>query len=521
MDLEVGDLVLDHVIEDLSWSEEQPPVEAHRPVGRAAGPAGALATDLQAAVARAGAGDGGVQAPGHLVARLTAKPTLKSVVDRLPARKAYAHPQGLPEPCHVWTHSPALDPHVKAQPFAQVGDLPAVLETGRRVFGLGLGHSPQRALDPLAFLLHEGLDLPQRQAARHHHLHPVRGHLDAGAPGAVGAADAVGNGRHTLKIRFEPDLVNRKSPILPVLLGALAVGLLALAFALANSSDTEDRSSGPAVRVTPAGGGFSAAPGEYGAVLAVKALRPGQSTIGAVRVRNSGTSAGLVTFSRTGLSDRPGPNGGRLSERLELEVLDVTEPSNPKIVYTGGVAPLDTRPLGVLAPGAQRRYEVRATALKGQTATVPLGGGDAYEGSTTRITFRWRAIEGLPPTRLASLLRPVDSTGPEIRLFVAPRQEVIRSGQLRGRLRCSEPCRASATATVPVGPRQRLEMRGPKGIRSEHPLLLAFPRGTQNALRGTLEAGRTVAMKLRFQAADRTGNRSTLTETLRLQPRRR
>ncbi len=285
----------------------------------------------------------------------------------------------------MWAHSPGLDPHVKAQPLAQVGDLPAVLETGRRAFGLGFGHSPQRALDPLALLLHERLDLPQRQAARHYHLHPVRGHLDASAPGAVGAADAVGNGRHTLKIRFEPDLVNRKSPILPILLGALTVGLAALAFALASSSDTESRSSGPAVRVTPVGGGFSGGPDRSEAVLAVKALRPGQSAIGAVRVRNSGTSSGLFTLSRTGLSDRPGPNRGRLSERLELEVLDVTEPAKPKIVYTGGVAPLDTRPLGVLAPGASRRYEVRATALKGQTTTVPLGGGYAYEGSTTQI----------------------------------------------------------------------------------------------------------------------------------------
>ncbi len=116
----------------------------------------------------------------------------------------------------------------------------------------------------------------------------------------------------------------------------------------------------------------------------------------------------------------------------------------------------------------------------------------------------------------------MDRTGPEIRLLVAPRQEVIGSGQLTGRLRCSEPCRASATATVPVGARQqRLKVRVPDGIRAEHPLLLAFPRRTQNALRGALEAGRTVTMTLRFRAADRTGNRSTLSETLRLQPRRR
>src|SRR5215217_42485 len=39
--LEVGDLVLDHVVEDLRRGEEQPPVEAHRAVRGAGGPAGA------------------------------------------------------------------------------------------------------------------------------------------------------------------------------------------------------------------------------------------------------------------------------------------------------------------------------------------------------------------------------------------------------------------------------------------------------------------------------------------------
>src|SRR5215208_3384278 len=45
--LEVGDHVLDDVVEDLRRREQQAPVEAHRAVRRAGGPAGALGADRQ------------------------------------------------------------------------------------------------------------------------------------------------------------------------------------------------------------------------------------------------------------------------------------------------------------------------------------------------------------------------------------------------------------------------------------------------------------------------------------------
>lgn len=309
-------------------------------------------------------------------------------------------------------------------------------------------------------------------------------------------------------------------PSLLFLAGALGVGLVALAVAFADDSEKKTKSAGPKVRVTPAGGGFRALRDPSRAVFAVKPLAPGASTTGTVRVRNEGQGAGLFTLSRTGLSDRPGPNGGRLSERLSLEMLDVTGPGNPAVVYRGGVGPLDTRPLGVLAPGESRLYELKATALKSQTATVPLGGGNPYESSSTRVSLAWRAIEGLPPSRLASLLRPIDRTGPRLRLVVAPSQAVIESGRLRASLRCSEPCEATAAATVPLGQRPRLRIRVTPGRTREHRMLLAFPRSVQGSLRRTLEEGGTVALALRLEAKDRAGNRSRLNDTLRLRPRR-
>src|SRR5215211_8396814 len=74
---EMRHLVLDDVVEDLGRGQEQPPVEAHRPRGGAAGPAGALAANLQAAEADPGPAGGGPQPRLHLGARAPTQPGLE------------------------------------------------------------------------------------------------------------------------------------------------------------------------------------------------------------------------------------------------------------------------------------------------------------------------------------------------------------------------------------------------------------------------------------------------------------
>ena len=59
--VQVGHLVLDHVVEDLVRRQQQAPVEAHRPARGAAGPARALAADLERRVAPARARHRGVE----------------------------------------------------------------------------------------------------------------------------------------------------------------------------------------------------------------------------------------------------------------------------------------------------------------------------------------------------------------------------------------------------------------------------------------------------------------------------
>jgi hypothetical protein len=93
----------------------------------------------------------------------------------------------------VLPHTPALDAHGQPQPLAQVGHLAPVGQPRRRQLCLGLAHPPKRPLDPGALLLHERLDVPQREAVRHHDLDPVPVNQDAGAARPVGASDAVGD----------------------------------------------------------------------------------------------------------------------------------------------------------------------------------------------------------------------------------------------------------------------------------------------------------------------------------------
>ncbi len=316
-------------------------------------------------------------------------------------------------------------------------------------------------------------------------------------------------------------MTRRSSILRAALIAGVLVASALVALLSRDGEETEAGPPGPRAEVTGARGGFRAAPQAGDAYFEVSGLGPGQSVPGTIRVRNAGSKSGLFYLTRARVSDRPGPNGGRLSERLELAVLDVSEPGRPAVVYTGGIGPLDVRPLGVLRPGASRTYSVKATALAGQTPTVPLGGGDPYEGSSTRIALRWRAVGGLAPSRLTALLRRRDRTGPRLALIAAPRQSVIDTGRLDTLLRCSELCRARVDVRVSLVDSEDvdIEIDGDRPRRKTE-LRLVFGSDGRRDLREALRAGRSVAIRLRVRANDGAGNESGLRETVNLRPKR-
>jgi hypothetical protein len=66
---------------------------------------------------------------------------------------------------------------------------------------LGFAHSAECPLDPWTLFLDERLNVSQREAARKHHLHSVRVHLDSRMPSAIRAPDPVRKRRHEVKGR--------------------------------------------------------------------------------------------------------------------------------------------------------------------------------------------------------------------------------------------------------------------------------------------------------------------------------
>ena len=86
-----------------------------------------------------------------------------------------------------------LDTHAQEQLSPEVGDGAAVPEHPGRTRLLGLAEAAQGALDPAALLPHEGLDVPERHAARNHHLDARCVDDDADAAGPIGAANLVGD----------------------------------------------------------------------------------------------------------------------------------------------------------------------------------------------------------------------------------------------------------------------------------------------------------------------------------------
>ncbi len=309
--------MLDHVVEDLRRGEEQPPVEAHRAVRGAAGPAGALTANLQArgrsAPARATAR---VEALGDLLAGLAAIPALQGVLDRLPARGAHAHLQRPAAPRHVGPHPPGLHraPAGRAArrgraPRRRPPGVPAGARTPPRPCAAGSARStaasPPRRARPRAG---PGGGAPPP---------PPPPRTPGCGPGGRGRSGGSGRGWTSCPddtVRGGP--VKRKKPIPRVLIIAFAVGILALALTLARDSETEGKDTGPQVEVSPVSGSSRSSPAASEAILRVPALEPGGKTSASVRVRNSGDAPGLFLLS---LGDGPPP-----AEGLELTVADVT-----------------------------------------------------------------------------------------------------------------------------------------------------------------------------------------------------
>jgi hypothetical protein len=173
---------------------------------------------------------------------------------------------------------------------------------------------------------------------------------------------------------------------------AMALTALGLAFAAPGGLGGGDDDDAPRATLQAASGAVRIANSREGqAVFTAVAMRPGEGVSGTVRIGNEGDVAGRFTLRRASVADVPGPYGGRLSQRVELVLLDVTDAARPRTIYAGAPAGLAEVDLGTLAPGARRDYRFAATLPDGGIPVSETGGDNRYQGAAMSLGFDWRA----------------------------------------------------------------------------------------------------------------------------------
>jgi hypothetical protein len=135
-----------------------------------------------------------------------------------------------------------------------------------------------------------------------------------------------------------------------------------------------------------AGGAVSISNSRAGqAVFTAREMRPGEGVSGTLEIGNDGDVTGHFAVRPSTVDDTPGPNGGLLSERIELVLFDVTDVGHPVTIYAGHPADFEQVGLGTFDAGESRHYLF--------AATLPDGGAsdNLYQGSGLSLGFEWRA----------------------------------------------------------------------------------------------------------------------------------
>jgi spore coat-associated protein N len=177
---------------------------------------------------------------------------------------------------------------------------------------------------------------------------------------------------------------------------AMALGAVCLAFAAPGRD-----APGTMIELDNVSGAVSIANSrDAQALFSATSMRPGEGVSGTVTIGNSGDVNGAFSVRAAGVVDTPGPNGGLLSERVDLRLFDVTGSGPPVPVFTGHPADLDGVDLGTFAPGEERDYLF--------TATLPDRGvnDNDYQGAGLSLGFEWRATGAATPTPTPTPAKP-------------------------------------------------------------------------------------------------------------------
>jgi len=255
------------------------------------------------------------------------------------------------------------------------------------------------------------------------------------------------------------------------------------------------------------------------AVFSAAAMRPGEGVSGSVTIGNNGDRDGRFAVRGIGVQDAPGPNGGKLSERVELVLFDVT---NTVTVYAGPPAGFDQVDLGTIAPGQEREYLFVATLPDGGVPATDFAGDNRFQGSSLSLGFEWSAAslaDAPTPTPTPAPVAPAPTpttptpttpvtpvpTTPTPTLPVAladtlglpSRASCIKGGKLT--LRLKAPAGAKVlSATVKVNGRVKARLKGAKALR-----LRGLKKRTKLAVRVKTSNRRTYAATRSYKACRR------------------
>ena len=173
-----------------------------------------------------------------------------------------------------------------------------------------------------------------------------------------------------------------------LLLAAIGVAILGCAGAVRVARVSDQPAT---VEITNASGTLQVANSRSGqAIFQAAGLAPGRSVTGTVQLSNTGTLAGDLSLAQLDVQNQPGPNGGLLSNAVQLAVQDITGGSSIP-VFSGSLGGVGTRPLGSIAAGEARTYRFTASLPNTGTPPGPTAGDNAYEGSRVSVRYVWTA----------------------------------------------------------------------------------------------------------------------------------
>jgi spore coat-associated protein N len=126
------------------------------------------------------------------------------------------------------------------------------------------------------------------------------------------------------------------------------------------------------------------------AILTASAMKPGDTAQGTVTIANDGSLAGTFSLATSNLTDTAGANGGKLSDDLQLQIVDQTTSTT---IYSGAIKSVGTVAAGTYAAGASHTYQFTVTFPDGGTPSGATTGDNSYKSSSMSIEFDWTEVQ--------------------------------------------------------------------------------------------------------------------------------